>query len=100
MMEEDPNLSNQRIGNSHLGKGESGDSELADTTPRSVASDLYSNPTPSHLSLAGYGAPQLGQKTACSEILCAHSLHGFIFDPTKSMALGLAKRLKNSAVHA
>src|SRR5215475_4777523 len=46
--------------------------------PRIVALDLYSNPKPSHLSLAGKGAPQLGQAMACSEIWCWHSLHGFM----------------------
>src|SRR5882724_3185018 len=49
--------------------------------PRSVARDLYSNPHPSHFSLAGYGTPQLGQRGACSEIVCPHSLQGFIESP-------------------
>lgn len=46
-------------------------------SPRSVACDLYSNPHPSHISLAGYGTPQLGQRGACSETVCPHSLQGF-----------------------
>src|SRR5215831_4718520 len=46
--------------------------------PRIFALDLYSNPQPSHFSLAGNGAPQLGQAIACSEIWSWHSLQGFI----------------------
>jgi hypothetical protein len=43
--------------------------------------DLYSNPHPSHLSFAGYRAPQWAQVRACSEILLFHSLHGFTLSP-------------------
>ncbi len=57
--------------------------------PRIVASDLYSNPNPSHFSRAGYGAPQPGQKAACSEILRVHSRHGFI---RASMNIQLRRR--------
>jgi len=38
-------------------------------SPKSVACDVYSNPHPSHFSLAGYGTPQLAQRGACSEIV-------------------------------
>src|SRR5664279_1377360 len=47
-------------------------------SPWKVVWDLYSKPQPSHWSFAGYGAPQLGQDIACSEISCRHSLQGFI----------------------
>ncbi len=42
---------------------------------------LYSNPLPSHLSWAGYGAPQRGQVKACSEMSLLRSLHGYTVAP-------------------
>jgi hypothetical protein len=46
--------------------------------PNSLVLDLYSNPHPSHLALAGNGAPHWGQAMACSETSCWHSRQGFI----------------------
>ncbi|MGZ6240632.1 MAG: hypothetical protein ACXWMF_12435, partial [Syntrophales bacterium] len=47
-------------------------------SPQNTSFYLYSNPQPSHISFAGYGAPQCGQLMACSEISFSHYLHSFI----------------------
>jgi hypothetical protein len=48
-------------------------------SPINVVLDLYSNSHPSNLHFAGYGAPQLGQNTTRSDIVCWHSQQGLIY---------------------